>query len=50
MNKTNEIPQLSVNAIYKECLERNLAYLKEQKNKIEQGMANIEDDLKRLEQ
>ena len=45
-----EIPHLDANKIYKEILQENLKQLKEQRNKIDQGIRNIEEDLKRLEE
>ena len=48
--KDNQIHHLNANAIYKEMLTQKLNELKEQKSKIEQGMQNIEDDLKRLDE
>lgn len=43
-----EIPHLNANKIYKEILQANLKQLKEQRDRIDQGIHNIEDDLKRL--
>lgn len=43
------IPTLDANAMYKECLERSLAYVREEIKKLKQGEANLMSDLERLE-
>ncbi len=47
--KQVEVPSLDANEMLKECLQRQRAYLLDQISKMQQGLSNIDDDLKRLE-